>query len=112
MLIAQREKTSTYFCLFMAIFLFLISLFFVPQAIATTGFFYKVREFALIIAMVSFAWTFLHKIKIWDFQIIRKVCTYFLMGSILLLITSCMFLYHGLEERANKQLQTHTYQKK
>ncbi len=106
--IAKTDRTHTYFCILMLVLLLILSLLF-PRDLGATGLLYKVREVFLILAGVSFTWTALKKMKVWSYHPMAKITVFVFFGVTLFGLTTGLLMYHGVEERTNKELQARPY---
>lgn len=110
-LVSWHEQPHTRFCVMMIILLSIWSLVF-PRSIGASGITYKIREILLILAFVSFLWTAFKRAKIWEHSVISRVIAYSGAALILVIATTGIFFFHGIEERTDKQLQSRSYMKK
>lgn len=107
-LVSRHDASPTYFCITMFILLVLASLVF-PRSVGASGLSYKLREFFLIFAFVSFVWTLFKQMKLWQYPFVAKVIVYIVSMCALVGVSGGLFVYHGVEERTNTKLQARPY---
>ncbi len=106
--IAKHDASHTYFCILMIIVLLILSLLF-PRSMGASGMTYKVREILIILATVSFSWSLLKTLKLWRFPMPVKMMIFLTGGTVLIGLTTGILLYHGVEERKDKELKARPY---
>lgn len=106
--VSKHDKSHTYFCFGLLVALLILALLF-PRTIGATGLTYKLREIFLILAGVSFEWTTLKQLKVWQYGALTKSFIFLSFGAILFGMAGGMLVYHGIEERTDQQLQARPY---